>query len=81
MDSENMKNSANNLKSFDDMKQELLSMYSELKEFTELPLSQCFTAFKDDEYFGKGEEILRFTGCSVNTNDIFDPRLFVKNST
>ena len=44
------------------------------KQELEIPLSLCFTAFKDDEYFGKGEENLKFSGCSLNTNDIMDPR-------
>ena len=33
-----------------------------------------FTAYKDDEYFGKGEENLKFSGCSLNTKDIMDPK-------
>ena len=39
-----------------------------------IPLSLCFTAFKDDEYFGKGEENLKFSGCSLNTEDVMDPK-------
>ena len=34
----------------------------------------CFTAFKDDEYFGKGEENLKFGGCTLNTEGIMDPK-------
>ena len=39
-----------------------------------IPLSLYFTAYKDDEYFGKGEENLKFSGCSLNTKDIMDPK-------
>ena len=39
-----------------------------------VPLSICFTAYRDDEYFGKGEENLKFSGCSLNTMDMMDPK-------
>ena len=39
-----------------------------------IPLSMYFTAYKDDEYFGKGEENLKFSGCSLNTKDMMDPK-------
>ena len=46
----------------------------DLKAALEVPLSVFFTAFKEDDYYGKGEENLKFTGCSLNTNDVMDPR-------
>ena len=56
------------------LNQEVEKKLTLMKLDTELPLSLCFTAYRDDDYFGKGEENLRFTGCSVNTNEIMDPR-------
>ena len=50
--------------------QDLFEMRREMK----VPLSMCFTAYKDDEYCGKGEENLKFSGCSLNTKDIMDPK-------
>ena len=46
----------------------------EIRREMKVPLSMCFTAYKDDEYFGKGEENLKFSGCSLNTKDIMDPK-------
>ena len=60
--------------SLEALNQEVEKKLTLMKLDTELPLSLCFTAFRDDDYFGKGEENLRFTGCSVNTNEIMDPR-------
>ena len=58
----------------EELRQEMMNGLVDLRQDTQLPLSLCFTAFRDDDYFGKGEENLRFTACSLNTNDIMDPR-------
>ena len=58
----------------EELRQEMMNGLVDLRRESQLPLSLCFTAFRDDDYFGKGEENLRFTGCSLNTNDIMDPR-------
>ena len=37
-----------------------------------LPLSISFSAFRDTDYSGKGEDYLTFTGCSVNNGGAMD---------
>ena len=47
---------------------------AELAHATSIPLSVCFTAYKDGDYTGQGEEYLSFSGCSVDTAAAMDPR-------
>ena len=51
--------------------------FLEIRREMKIPLSMCFTAYKDDEYFGKGEENLKFSGCSLNTMDMMDPKWII----
>ena len=68
------KSQSKTLEDVNNLKLEILNIVGELKQSLELPLSYYFTAYKDEEYFGKGEENLKFSGCSLNTNDIMDHR-------
>ena len=40
----------------------------------QLPLSVLFSAYRDADYLGKGEENLAFSGTTIDTAQAFDAR-------
>ena len=40
----------------------------------QLPLSVLFSAYRDGDYLGKGEENLTFSGTTIDTAQAFDAR-------
>ena len=56
------------------VKEELSDRILRIQSDCHLPLSVCFSAHKDEDYLGKGEENLKFSGCSVNVDDVLDTK-------
>ena len=57
-----------------DMKTTLEKQLQSFVSNVRLPLSISFSAYRDTDYGGKGEDYLTFSGCSVNTDDAMDPK-------
>ena len=56
------------------VKAELSDQILRIQSDCGIPLSVCFSAHKDEDYQGKGEENLRFSNCSVNVDDVLDTK-------
>ena len=56
------------------VKEELADRILRVQSDCGIPLSVCFSAHKDEDYQGKGEENLRFSGCSVNVDNVLDTK-------
>eukprot|EP00092_Neocalanus_flemingeri_P013756 GFUD01014836.1.p1 GENE.GFUD01014836.1~~GFUD01014836.1.p1 ORF type:complete len:356 (-),score=124.55 GFUD01014836.1:51-1061(-) len=58
----------------EDMKTRLENQLDKFLETVRMPLSISFSAYRDVDYGGRGEEYLTFSGCSVNTASAMDPK-------
>ena len=56
------------------VKEELADKILRVQSECGIPLSVCFSAHKDEDYQGKGEENLRFSGCTVNVDNVLDTK-------
>ena len=56
----------------DSVKAELLARVQRIEADCGVPLSVCFSAVRDDDYLGKGEENLKFSACRVNVDNVLE---------
>ena len=74
LESENNQHKERTRDLIESVKAELIDKMLRIQSECGIPLSVCFSAQKDEDYQGKGEENLRFSGCSVNVDNVLDTK-------
>ena len=74
LESRNDQDKASTRDLIESVREELADKILRLQSDCGIPLSVCFSAHKDEDYQGKGEENLKFSGCSVNVDNVLDTK-------